>query len=89
MAAGFDHDALFEQGGNVFGEGFGAADVGDRDLGAAAAQKQGRGQAGFAQSDDQNLFAFEFHHGIIPQAACDRDFSIVHRWAAWRRTCSA
>ena len=62
VAAGFDDDALFEQGGNVFGEGFGAADVGDGDLGAAAAQKQGRGQAGFAQSDDQNFFAFELHH---------------------------
>jgi hypothetical protein len=29
---------------------------------AAVAQKQGRRQTGFAQSHDQNLFAFEFHH---------------------------
>ena len=62
VAAGFDVDALFEQGGNVFGEGFGAADVGDGDLGSATAQKQGGSQAGFAQSDDENLFAFELHH---------------------------
>ena len=62
VAAGLDHDALFKQGGNVFGEGFGAAHVGDGDLRAVAAQKQCRGQAGFAQSDDQNFFAFEFHH---------------------------
>ena len=70
VAAGFDVDALFEQGGNVFGEGFGAADVGDGDLGAAAAQKQGRGQAGFTQADDQYLFAFELHHeALFHQAA--------------------
>ena len=62
VAAGFDVDALFKQGGNVFGEGLGAADVGDGDLGSAAAQKEGGGQAGFAQSDDENLFAFELHH---------------------------
>ena len=62
VAAGLDLDALFEQRGNVLGQGLGAADVGDGDLGAAAAQKQRRGQAGFAQSDDQNLLAFEFHH---------------------------
>ena len=50
--------------GNVFGEGFGAADVGDGDLGSAATQKEGRGQAGFAQSDDENFFAFELHHEV-------------------------
>ena len=64
VAAGFDHDALFEQRGNVLGQGFGAAHVGDRDLRAAAAQKQGRRQPGFAQAHDQNFFAFEFHHWI-------------------------
>ena len=68
VAAGLDHDSLFEQGGNVLGKGFGAADVRNRDLGAATAQKQCRGQTGFSQSDDQNFFAFEFHHGIRPQA---------------------
>ena len=80
VTAGFDVDALFEQGGNVFGQRFGAADVGDGDLGSAAAQKNGRGQAGFAQSDDENFFAFELHHGDQPQAI--RDYSILHRMAA-------
>ncbi len=69
VTAGFDVDALFQQRGNVFGQGFGAADVGDGDLGAVAAQKDSRGQAGFAQSDDENFFAFEFHHGVIPVRA--------------------
>ena len=49
--------------GNVFGKRFGAADVGDGDLGSLAAQEHGRGQAGFAESDDQNFFAFELHMG--------------------------
>jgi hypothetical protein len=62
VAAGLDHDALFEQRGNLLGQRLGAAHVGDRDLRAAAAQKQRRRQTGFSQSDDQNFFAFEFHH---------------------------
>ena len=40
VTAGFDVDAFVEQGGNVFGERFGAANVGDGDLGSATAQKQ-------------------------------------------------
>ena len=77
MPTGFDHDSLVEQGGNIFGEGFGAAHVGDGDLRAVAAQKQCRSQAGLAQSDDQDFFAFEFHHAdLFP------DFSIVHYAAA-------
>ena len=70
VAAGLDHDAFFEQGGNVFGEGLGAAHVGDGDLGAAVAQKQGRGKAGLAQPHDQNFFAFEIH---LPQTPALRD----------------
>ena len=62
VAAGFDVDAFVEQGGDVFGERFGAADVGDGDLGSPAAQKHGGGEPGFSESDDQNFFAFEFHH---------------------------
>ncbi len=37
MAAGLDHDAGFDQGGNFFGQLLCRAHVGDRDLGAAAA----------------------------------------------------
>ena len=62
VTAGFDHDALFEQGGNLFGQRLGAAHVGDGDLCALPAQKQRGGQAGLAQADDQYFFAFEFHH---------------------------
>ena len=62
VAAGLDVDPLFEEGGNVFRQRLGAAQVGDGDLGAAPAQKQGRGEAGFPQSDDENFFAFEVHH---------------------------
>ena len=64
VAAGLNVDALFKQGGDVFRQGFGAADVRDGDLGALVAQKQSRRQTGFAQSDNQNLLAFEFHHWI-------------------------
>jgi len=62
VAAGLHHDALFEEGRNILGERLGAAYVGDGDLRAAMAQKQGRRQTGFPQSHDQNLLAFEFHH---------------------------
>ena len=75
VAAGFDHDALVEQGGNVFGEGFGAAHIGDGDLRAVAAQKQSGGQPGFAESDDEDFLAFEFHHCDDPGFL---DLSIVH-----------
>ncbi len=46
VAAGLDVDAFIEQRGNVFGEGFGAAHVGDGDLraagGAETAPRPGR-----------------------------------------------
>ena len=80
VAAGFDVDALFEEGGNVFGEGFGAADVGDGDLGAAAAQKESGSQAGFAQPDDQNFFAFEFHHEDQSSGYFYRDRIVAWLW---------
>ncbi len=63
VAAGFDVDALIEKGGNVFGKGFGAANVGDGNLSSLAAQEEGRGEAGFAESDNENFFAFELEHG--------------------------
>jgi hypothetical protein len=66
VAAGFDVDAFVEQRGDVVGESLGGAHVGDGDLGALAAQEQGRGQAGFAESDDENFFAFEIHHANDP-----------------------
>jgi hypothetical protein len=61
VAAGFDHDAVFEEGGDFLGQGGGGAHVGDGDLGAAMAQKQGRGETGFAQAYDQNFLAFQLH----------------------------
>ena len=70
VAAGLDHDALFEQRGDVLGERLGAAHVGDGDLRALAAQKQGRRQTGFSQSDNQNFLAFEFHHPRPVLEAC-------------------
>ena len=62
MAAGFDVDAFVEQGRDILGERFSAANVRDCDLSAAMTQKQSRGQTGFSQSHDQHLFAFELHH---------------------------
>ncbi len=64
MPSRFHHDALFKQGRDVIGEGLGTANVGNRDLGAAVAQKKGRRQARFTQADDQNFLAFELHHGL-------------------------
>ena len=65
VAAGLDHDSFFEQGGDILGQRLGGAHVGDRDLRALVAQKQGRGQAGLAQPHDQNLLAFELHHHLV------------------------
>ena len=62
MTAGLDHDALFKQRGNIFGQRLGRAHVGDCDLRAFMTQKQGRRQTGFAQTYNQNLLAFEIHH---------------------------
>ncbi len=73
VAAGFDVDALVEEGGNVFGEGFSAADVRDGDLGSLTAQEECGGKAGFAESDDENFFAFELEHGCRTR--------IIHRGA--------
>jgi len=66
VAAGFDHNALVEQGGNVFGQGFGAAHIGDGDLRAMAAEKQCGCQPGFPESDDEDFLAFKFHHENDP-----------------------
>ncbi len=62
VTASLDHDALFEQRRDILGERFGAADVGDGDLRTLAAQEQGGSQSRLSQSDNQNFFAFEFHH---------------------------
>ena len=61
VAASLDHDALVEQRGNVLRQRVGAAHVRNRHLRALAPEKERRGKAGLAQSDDQYLFAFEFH----------------------------
>ena len=58
VAAGLDHDAGFDQRGNLLGQRLGRAHVGDGDQSAAPAEKQRRRQTGFAQSDDENFFAF-------------------------------
>ena len=58
VASGFDHDALVEQRGNILGERGGTADVGDSHLRTLAPQKERSGEAGFAESDDEYLFAF-------------------------------
>ena len=47
VTAGLDVDAFFEQRGNVFGQRFGAANVGDRNLGAATAQKNAAARPDF------------------------------------------
>ena len=57
MASGFDQDARFQQGGNFFAQRLCTAQIGDGDLGAATAQEERRGEAGFAQADDQYFFA--------------------------------
>src|SRR5215472_2505651 len=57
----------------------GAANVRNRNLGAAAAQKQGGGQPRLPQADNQYLLAFQLHHGTNPRKIGARDLSIVHR----------
>ena len=64
MAAGFDHDPRFEQGGNLLGQRLGAARFGDRDLRALPAQKQRGGEARLAQPNDQYSFAFSDCHRL-------------------------
>ena len=48
VSAGLDADAVFEECGDFFGESGRGAHVGDGYVCALLAQKQGRGQAGFA-----------------------------------------
>jgi hypothetical protein len=61
VATGFDHDAVFEKGGNLSGESGGGAHVGDGDLCSASAQKKSCRKAGFTEADDENFFAFQLH----------------------------
>ena len=77
VAAGLDHDAGFDQGGNFFGQLIGRAHVGDRHPRAAAAQKQRCRQTGFSQSDNQNFLVFEFQHQVLTSGF--RNLLIVRR----------
>ena len=77
MPARLDHDALFEQCRDVLGQRLGTSHIGDGDLRALAAQKQGRRQTGFSQPYNQNFLAFEFHHPDPSRGLCV--LFILHR----------
>jgi len=60
------HDALVQQRGKIVSERGGAAHVGDSNQRTLAPEEERSGETGFAESDDQYLFAFEFHAHIYP-----------------------
>jgi hypothetical protein len=82
VAAGLDHDALFEQRGNLLGQRLGAAHVGDRHLRAAPAQKQRRRQPDFPSPTTRTFLPLS---SIIFVLLTLRALFIVHRGAARAR----
>lgn len=65
VAAGFDHHAGFEEGGDFVGEGVGGAGVRDGDTGTTLAEEERGGDTGFAEADDEDAFVLEVHCGQL------------------------